>query len=112
MDDINGTALGRFLDDIGPGSDEFVHLFVDETRARIARMTETAGRGSAADVGLDAHSLKSAAATFGLTGLAETARELETACDDGDRERAQELLAAIEGGVEGALAALLARTDT
>jgi len=106
MDDIDGAVLGQFLNDIGPGGGEFVQLFVDETRARIARMTDTAGRGAATDVENDAHSLKSAAATFGLTVLAETARELESACNDGDGELAQELLGAIEDGVETAIKAL------
>lgn len=109
ISDIDEAALSQFLDDVGPDGDELVHLFVEETRAHIARMTDTAGRGAAAGVGNDAHSLKSAAATYGLSGLAKTARELEAACDDGDGERARELLDEIGEGVEAALTALLER---
>ena len=101
LNDLDEDVLAQFTADVGGAADELVRLFADETRQRITRMMQ------ADDNTKDAHSLKSTAATYGMSGLARAADALDTACTDGDDKRASEHLIEIETGVEEALKGLL-----
>lgn len=65
---------------------ELVGFFLEESRDRLNQMADLAATLDQADhhqtLTRDAHSLKSAAQTYGLPELGEAARKLEMACRD------------------------------
>jgi len=80
----------QLIQDIGPAAFcRLARLFVEETADELAAIATLAGslRAEAPgfrELGRRAHSLKNAAGSFGLAGLALSARRLERACDNAD----------------------------
>jgi len=82
---VNRAEVGILRASLGEDADRIIGLFLTETAGRIDRMARlTANERDL--LAREAHSLKSAAATFGCAGLARLAMALE------DEARALELL--------------------
>lgn len=109
ISDLDDAVIEQLIDSIGEATGKLVGMFAEETRAMVVRMSEAAADGSTADLTSDAHSLKGAAATYGLKGVAAIAADMEAAWRNGDKKRARELLDQIEAGLEEALERLDSR---
>ncbi len=82
MTEIDRAALDQFLRDVGPAAAKrLAGVFAAETRRRVEAAQRLAPAGPGPDLRREAHSLKSAARTYGAAGIAEAARALEEACD-------------------------------
>ncbi|REL28014.1 response regulator [Thalassotalea euphylliae] len=57
-----------------------LHLFVDETRRRIAVIEQAQIKADASQIEKEAHAIKSSAASVGAIGLGELAKQLEHVC--------------------------------
>ena len=78
--DFSSSVPLTLLRDIGiDGVQETVAVMVEETASRLDRMRRLAEQGNTVELIREAHSLKSAASTFGLDTLAGMAKHLETA---------------------------------
>jgi len=78
--DFSSSVPRTLRRDIGlDGVQETVAVMVEETACRLDRMRRLADQGNTGDLIREAHSLKSAASTFGLDALAELAKRLEAA---------------------------------
>jgi len=74
---IDAVEIERLRSSLGEESDAIIQLFLEETAKRLARMGRAMDPGERELLSREAHSLKSAAATFGCRHLAELARDLE-----------------------------------
>lgn len=84
---LNDDAITGLIQSVGPDSARgLIGFFLDESRERLRRMTDLAATDALVDLTREAHSLKSAAATYGADGLAELARAVEVAGRAGDIE--------------------------
>lgn len=82
MSAIDRAALDRFLGDVGPvAARRLAGVFAAETRRRVEAAARLAPAGPGPDLRREAHSLKSAARTYGAAGIAQAAQALEEACD-------------------------------
>lgn len=99
MNVLNRDALEQLERDT---SAEVVPLilnrFLGELEQRCADIRAAAASGEVDRVGLEAHSIKSAAKTFGLEQLSENARRLEATADAGEEQ-------AVRAGMDAVLAA-------
>jgi two-component system, sensor histidine kinase and response regulator len=78
--DFSSSVPLTLLRDIGlDGVQETVAVMVEETACRLDRMRRLADQGNIGELIREAHSLKSAASTFGLDTLAALAKRLEAA---------------------------------
>jgi HPt (histidine-containing phosphotransfer) domain-containing protein len=78
--DFSSSVPLTLLRDIGlDGVQETVAVLVEETASRLDRMRRLADQGNTGELIREAHSLKSAASTFGLDTLAALAKRLEAA---------------------------------
>jgi len=78
--DFSSSVPLTLLRDIGlDGVQETVAVMVEETACRLDRMRRLADQGNTGELIREAHSLKSAASTFGLDTLAALAKRLEAA---------------------------------
>jgi two-component system sensor histidine kinase/response regulator len=78
--DFSSSVPLTLLRDIGlDGVQETVAVMVEETACRLDRMHRLADQGNTGELIREAHSLKSAASTFGLDTLAALAKRLEAA---------------------------------
>jgi CheY-like chemotaxis protein/HPt (histidine-containing phosphotransfer) domain-containing protein/anti-sigma regulatory factor (Ser/Thr protein kinase) len=74
---FDATVYNEFVEQVGDDAiDEIVGIFIEETDARLARLDEMHGQPS--KIGHEAHTLKSSAATLGLTLMAREAMALES----------------------------------
>jgi len=105
---LDESMLRQFLSDVGSAAPELIALFEAETHVRILRMDRLATTGDLATLGREAHSLKSAALTYGLNRFADIARDLERSCRDGDIEAVAGLSAQIPGAAATGLETLKA----
>jgi len=75
-DAIDRSTLDRFVDELGVDmAREIIAVFLRDTQARLAVMPDLLG--DRPRLSREAHSLKSAAATLGLSGLAKRAARIE-----------------------------------
>lgn len=89
MADIDRAALEQFLRDVGPAAAKrLAGVFATEARRRIGAVAALSPAGASQDLRREAHSLKSAARTYGAAGIARAALALEAACD---RNRTEEI---------------------
>ena len=91
------------------GSEAFqrlVRLFEDETRGAVGALRAELAAEDWRELGRQAHSLKHATSSFGLTGLAEIAARMERAADAHQAAEAEAQLAVLEAEVDLALAEL------
>ncbi len=99
--DFDPAVLERLLAEIGPGATgRAARVFLDETAARFARIA------AGAPAAMEAHSLKSSAATFGAMRLAQLARDIEAASD---AAAARPIIAAAEAAFAAARAEIESR---
>ncbi|MGF7206559.1 PAS domain S-box-containing protein [Skermanella aerolata] len=78
--DFSSSVPTTLLRDIGlDGVQETVAVMIEETVSRLERMERLVERGNTGDLIREAHSLKSAASTFGLDALSGLAEHLEMA---------------------------------
>ena len=81
---LDRETLEELRSAVGPGRlPRLIQVFVEETRARLARITAT---NNAQHIEDEAHTLKAAAGTFGATALRDAAAALEMACRKGDAQ--------------------------
>jgi HPt (histidine-containing phosphotransfer) domain-containing protein len=93
---LDAAALETLADQLDEGFDALVVRFrrrLEETPARIRAAWEADER---IELGREAHSLKSVAATFGALAVARTSAELETMAGGGSREELDELRARLD----------------
>jgi PAS domain S-box-containing protein len=105
---IDPTALQQLR--ATAGDDEFVRelivTFLSQAPARLAALREAIAAGDAEGVRRAAHTMKSNAMTFGVTGLEHAARELESAASATALDEAAPLLERVEREYERGKAAL------
>ena len=107
-DVLDAAALERLRATVG--DDGFVNLlaaaFLDEAPQLLAALRQGVGAGDAKTVRRTAHTLKTNAMTFGVTGLTQAARELESAARGSIDDRGAQLLARVEREYDRGQAAL------
>jgi len=105
---VGGKAFEHLVDEIGEAATlEILGVFVRETRARLTLLDSLRVSTDRRRIEREAHSLKSAAGTFGLDQLAGLARELEQAAP---RASDQDYLALVQR-IKLAFAAAHTRSD-
>jgi len=91
--DLDHAAFEKLAEEIGrDGACEIRTVFFAETEARLKLLRRLSLDADRARIGREAHSLKSAAATFGYRRLANLARQIEKSADQLSRENYLELL--------------------
>lgn len=114
MSEVNRAALApdaiRELLAATGGDHEFlgelIDTFVVDAPVQVASMRAALVGGSTERLARAAHTLKSSAATFGATDLADLCRALESRARDGIVDGATEAVDAIEASLRHALGAL------
>jgi PAS domain S-box-containing protein len=76
------AALAELRRTYGAAAPRFAGLFLKESRARLERIEDFLRRGDVKQLGLEAHTMKGGALTFGCPGLHEAAARLEAACTE------------------------------
>lgn len=106
---IDLEPLDRLLADCG-GDGEMVASFVDTYCRRmphvLEEMRDAVRRADLADLGRHSHTLASTSAMVGAVEVAEAARSLETASDEGSSDGADTHIARIETSSIAAIAEL------
>jgi CheY-like chemotaxis protein len=108
---LDPSAIAR-LQAIAPNAEALARLvasFLDNGAVLIAKMAEAAGAGDAEALRRHAHTLKSNAASFGATELAQHCAALEARARAGDLAGAGEAVSRIAAEFDGARAALATR---
>jgi len=91
--ELDRAAFEELAEEIGrDGACEIRAVFFAETEARLKLLRRLSLNADRARIGREAHSLKSAAATFGYRRLATFARQIEKSADQLSREEYLELL--------------------
>lgn len=85
---------------------QLVRLFDEETRGVLVALRSVLDAQDWRELGRQAHSLKHATGSFGLTRLAELAAGIEKAADAGRAAEAEAQLALLEAEADGDLAEL------
>lgn len=89
---------------------EIIHVFITDTRRRLANLQEACREGDWARLQHEAHNLKSATATFGLQQAMQTARQLDEACQQAAGfTQIQQLVSCLQIKLPDALEALAMR---
>jgi HPt (histidine-containing phosphotransfer) domain-containing protein len=106
---LNDDMIAGLIRSVGPETArDLMRFFLEESRERLHRIEDLAATAEIAELAREAHSLKSAAQTYGADALADMARGLEMACRGEDPEavaRTYESLAESAGGQLDALEA-------
>jgi HPt (histidine-containing phosphotransfer) domain-containing protein len=90
------VIFAQFADEIGASAaNRIAGVFLRDTWERLATMRGK--RGDAAELAREAHAIKSAAATFGLTRLSSLAAQLEKTASSLSDDEVEALVAAMEG---------------
>lgn len=85
MTGLNDNTIADLIRSVGPETARDLYsFFLEESRDRLHRMEDQLATDALVDLAREAHSLKSAAATYGADDLAELARAVELACGDGN----------------------------
>ncbi len=77
--------------------------FVKDTRMRIERINRASEKGDADALQQAAHDLKGTAGHFGFGELSELAGTIESACREGEAQRAREIVRSLEPAARAAL---------
>lgn len=88
------------------GEERAAHLvdeFVKDTRMRVERINYASERGDAGALQQAAHDLKGTAGHFGFGELSDVAGAIESACREGDAQRAREIARSLEPAARAAL---------
>jgi chemotaxis protein histidine kinase CheA len=103
---LDAAALEALADQLEEGLDALVVRFrrrLEETPAMIRAAWQA---GQRIELGREAHSLKSVAATFGAVAVARTSTELETLAGGGSAGELDELLQRLDGDCVAARSAI------
>jgi HPt (histidine-containing phosphotransfer) domain-containing protein len=104
---LDRRPIDQMIADVGEEAfHRLARLFESETREAVIEMRRLLGIQDWRELGRQAHSLKHATASFGLTGLAETAFALERAADAAKPDEAARWVGRLERTVAGELAEL------
>jgi CheY-like chemotaxis protein len=107
---LDERGLDRLFATLGAGGrdllPELVRTFEDDGRRLLAELRDGIAEGRVTDVRRAAHSLKSNAANFGATALADLARRLEASAQGGSLDGGVDLALAIEAEYRRVQAAL------
>jgi HPt (histidine-containing phosphotransfer) domain-containing protein len=104
---IDRRPIDQMVLDVGAEAfQRLVLLFEDETRGVVVALRTLLDAADWRELGRQAHSLKHATSSFGLTGLAAIAARIEAAADAHQPAAAGEHLAALEAAADGELADL------
>lgn len=107
---LNDDMIAGLIRSVGPDSArDLIAFFLEESRERLHRMADLVATGATDDLTREAHSLKSAAATYGADVLSVLARALEFACRDGDADAVVACFQALADAAGGHLDALEVR---
>lgn len=96
---LDAAAIGTLTEMLGGDAEslrEMIDAFLEEGPARLAEARVGIDTGDVTLTGRAAHTLRSNALTFGAFGMAEVARQIETAARAGDLGAAAELLPTLE----------------
>lgn len=104
---IDAAEIGLLRASLGEDADRIIHLFLVETAARLRRMASLHDRQARGTLAREAHSLKSAAATFGCATLAMLALALEDEARTIEADALPARIAALAAAYEKARDALL-----
>jgi CheY-like chemotaxis protein/HPt (histidine-containing phosphotransfer) domain-containing protein len=75
---IDRTVVAQLCEEIGAeGAVEILHVFLDETRERLALLKKLSDAGDRAAIEVEAHTLKGAAGAMGFERVADLAKALE-----------------------------------
>ncbi|HVO01415.1 MAG TPA: Hpt domain-containing protein [Candidatus Cybelea sp.] len=106
---IDRRLIDQMRSDVGDAAFlRLAGLFEEETRASVIALRRLFDAQDWRELGRQAHSLKHACASFGLTDLAEAAATIETAGDAASSEGVERNLVALEAEMGGALEAFAA----
>ena len=104
---VDRRPIDQMIEDVGPEAfQRLVRLFAEETRDAAAELQRQLAARNWRELGRQAHSLKHATSSFGLTELAARAAALEKAADAQLGVEAGVQLAALEQETAADLAAL------
>jgi PAS domain S-box-containing protein len=105
---IEREALARLRDTVGGDEAlaDLVQTFLADSRRLLSDLRRDIKTGRLEDVGRHAHTLKSTAASFGASALADLSRELEVTAASAPPERLAELVDQMEGEFGRVAAAL------
>ena len=98
IDQINGLIAAAGID----GAREILHAFWRTAEELLEGASTHVGDGALRPAAQTAHAIKGAAANIGAARLADTAGKLETACRDGDQDRALLLTRELRADFEAA----------
>ena len=105
-DTLDAQQVASMRAALGDEADAIIGLFLREAADRLVRMKSLTGKDQRRALNREAHSLKSAAATFGCATLAQLSRALEDEADTIDAGRLPARLAALSEAYAAAKAAL------
>lgn len=111
MSDFDQEVIDNLIGSVGPETArELVDFFIEESRDRLVTMTALFAAlddgNNTEELRRNAHSLKGAAASYGLAGLSAMAKALEFACADGDAAIIKRALDEVSGSADGHLTIL------
>jgi PAS domain S-box-containing protein len=88
-------ALAELRRTYGAAAPRFAGLFLKESLGRLQRIEDLVRRGDKKQLGIEAHTLKGSAMTFGCRAMQEAAAQLEAAAQNGASDRLPEYAAAL-----------------
>src|SRR3569623_1156082 len=105
--EVDRRPIDQMVLDVGGDAfQRLARLFEEETRGAVVALRSLLGTRDWRDLGRQAHSLKHATSSFGLTELAGLAALIEQAADAHRDAEAEIQLARLEAAVDADLAAL------
>jgi HPt (histidine-containing phosphotransfer) domain-containing protein len=104
---VDRRPLDQMVLDVGAEAfQRLAHLFEDETRGAVAALRALLTAQDWRELGRQAHSLKHATSSFGLTELAAIAARIERAADARLPAEAEDWVAALEARADAELTVL------
>jgi HPt (histidine-containing phosphotransfer) domain-containing protein len=107
---VNAAEIRMLRSALGEDADRIIGLFLAETEARLQRMSNQRDSDQRDLLAREAHSLKSAAATFGCIGLAQLAMTIEEEAATLDLAELPERISGLMQASRAAQSALLDRS--
>jgi HPt (histidine-containing phosphotransfer) domain-containing protein len=108
---LDPATLNVLADQLEEGFDQLVVRFRRRLQETPATIRAAWGAGERSEVGREAHSLKSVAATFGAPAVSATSTELEERAPTGSREELDDLVARLDRDCSAAGEAIAAWSE-
>ena len=100
---VNLRTFEVLVEEIGDdAAHEFLNLFITDTEDRLKMLRHLSFDAARETIEIEAHSLKSAAGTFGLQHVSQIARRLERECRNIDEDEYCAILDQLEAAFEAA----------